>query len=127
MLDRDDLSGSYGESSTSYSSTKGTGGSDTFNTTIEAGAYVGFEHDFEVFGVKVASVEAELAITAGFTYEMEESSMLEQTVTYTTVAGQDTVAFFSIPLEIYEYTAFLPDGKGSYDEQTMSVSIPRGL
>ena len=125
LLDRDDLSGSYGESTTSYSSTKGEGGADTFNSTIEAGVYVGFEHDFEVFGVKVASIEAEVAVTGGFTYETEESSMLEQTVTYTTVAGQDTVAFYSIPLEIYEYSAFIPDGKGGHTEQKMSVNIPR--
>lgn len=125
LLGRDDLSGNYVESATTYSSTTGTGGGDTTNLTIEAGAYVSFEQEFSVFGVVVASVEAEVAITAGFTYEMEKTSMLEQTVTYRAAAGEDMIAFFSIPLEIYEYSAFMPDGSGGYTEQAMTINIPR--
>lgn len=122
---RDDLSGSYGESSTSYSSSSGSGGGVTANATIKAGAYISFEQSISVFGVEVAKVEAEASITAAFTYEFEKISMLEQEITYSAVAGEDMVAFYSIPLEIYEYTAYTPDGNGGYQEQLMTVSVPR--
>lgn len=124
LLNRNDLSGSYAESTTSYSSTKGSGGGDTFNSTIEAGVYVSVEQEFSVFGVTVASAEAEASITAGFTYETESTSNLEQTISYSATSGEDMVAFFSIPLEIYEYDAYTLDENGEYVNQTMTVSIP---
>ena len=125
LLNRDDLSGNYAESTTSYSSTTGEGSGDTFNTTIEVGAYVSFEQSFSVFGVEVAKVEAEVSVAAGFTYETEKTSTLEQTVSYSATSGEDMVAFYSIPLEIYEYTAYTANGDGTYTKQAMTVNIPR--
>ncbi|MCI5625524.1 MAG: hypothetical protein MR327_06525 [Clostridiales bacterium] len=116
LLDRDDLSGNYPESTTSYSSSTGSGGGSTGSTTISVGAYVSYEQDIKIFGVTVASWEAEATITAGFTWETEHTSTLEQTVTYSATSGEDKVAFYSIPMEIYEYTSYVPDGKGGYDK-----------
>ena len=62
LMERDDLSGSYGESSTSYSKTEGGSSGVTATATISLGAYIGFEQEFSVFGVKVASVEAEITL-----------------------------------------------------------------
>ena len=59
LLDRDDLSGNYPESTTSYSSSTGSGGGSTGSTTISVGAYVSYEQDIKIFGVTVASWEAE--------------------------------------------------------------------
>lgn len=70
LLDRDDLSGNYPESTTSYSSSTG-------STTISVGAYVSYEQDIKIFGVTVASWEAEATITAGFTWETEHTSTPE--------------------------------------------------
>ena len=124
LLDRDDLSGNYAESSTTYSTSKGTENGTTSSSTISVGAYVSFEQEFSVFGVKIGSVEAEAAFTSGFTYETEHTSSLEQSITYETTSGEDRVAFYSIPMEIYEYTSYIPDGKGNYTEVTSTVSIP---
>ena len=124
LLDRDDLSGNYAESSTTYSSMKGTENGTSSSSTISVGAYVSFEQEFSVFGVKIGSVEAEAAFTSGFTYETEHTSSLEQSITYETTSGEDRVAFYSIPMEIYEYTSYIPDGKGSYTKVTSTVSIP---
>lgn len=124
LMERDDLSGSYGESSTSYSKTEGGSSGVTATATISLGAYIGFEQEFSVFGVKVASVEAEIAIKTSFTYDFEYTSSLEQTVTYTAAAGEDMVAFYSIPLEIFEFEASVPDGEGGYKTQIMNVNIP---
>lgn len=54
------------------------------------------------------------AFTSGFTYETEHTSSLEQSITYETTSGEDRVAFYSIPMEIYEYTSYIPDGTGKY-------------
>ena len=124
LLNRDDLSGNYAESTTSYASTKGSGSGSTTSATLTVGAYVSFEQEFSVFGVKVASVEAEATITAGFTWETETTSTLEQTIEYTAAAGEDMVAFYSIPMEIYEYTSHVPDGKGNYEQVLTTVNIP---
>ena len=124
LLDRDDLSGNYGESTTSYSSTKGSGSGSTSSVTISVGAYVSYEQDFKVFGVTVASVEAEAVVKAGFTWDTETTSTLEQTITYTASSGEDMVAFYSIPMEIYEYKSYVPDGSGEYDEVLTTVNIP---
>lgn len=62
--------------------------------------------------------------TSGFTYETEHTSSLEQSITYETTSGEDRVAFYSIPMEIYEYTSYIPDGTGKYTEVTSTVSIP---
>lgn len=124
LLNRDDLSGNYAESSTTYSSMKGTENGTSSSSTISVGAYVSFEQEFSVFGVKIGSVEAEAAFTSGFTYETEHTSSLEQSITYETTSGEDRVAFYSIPMEIYEYTSYIPDGTGKYTEVTSTVSIP---
>ena len=76
LLNRDDLSGNYAESSTTYSSMKGTENGTSSSSTISVGAYVSFEQEFSVFGVKIGSVEAEAAFTSGFTYETEHTSSL---------------------------------------------------
>jgi len=124
LLGRDDLSGNYAESTTSYSSTTGGGSGSTATATITAGAYVAFEQEFSVFGVVIASMEAEAVVTAGFTWDTERTSTLEQTVTYSAASGEDMVAFYSIPLEIYEYNSYVPDGKGGYDKVITTVNIP---
>lgn len=116
--------GNYAESSTTYSSMKGTENGTSSSSTISVGAYVSFEQEFSVFGVKIGSVEAEAAFTSGFTYETEHTSSLEQSITYETTSGEDRVAFYSIPMEIYEYTSYIPDGTGKYTKVTSTVSIP---
>lgn len=124
LINRDDLSGSYAESTTTYSKTTGSGSGTNISSTITLGAYVSFEHDFEVFDVKVASVEAEAQITSNFTFDWETESTLEQTITYSATAGEDMVSFYSIPMEIYEYTSYVADGAGGYDKVLTTVNIP---
>lgn len=129
-LSSDELSGSYMESSTGYSSSTGTGSEKTTSHTLSIGAYVSFEHDFEVLGVKVAGMETEFSYTCGLTWETTKSSMMEMTVSYETVAGQDSVAFYSIPMEYYVYDSYVPvinETTGEvirYDKQKMSVNLP---
>ena len=124
LLERDDLSGNYAESGTSYASSSGSGGGSTTSATITAGAYVSIEKKFTVFGVEVAKIENETVITGGCTWDFEKTSTMTQSVEYGTTAGSDAVAFYSIPTEIYGYTVFSPDGEGGYDESAMTITIP---
>ena len=124
LMNRTDLSGGYAQSATTYSKTTGSGDGTTVSSTITLGAYVSFEHDFEVLGVKIASIEAEAQVTANFTFDWEKESTLEQTITYSATAGEDMVSFYSIPMEIYEYTSNVPDGKGGYTKVLTTVNIP---
>jgi len=118
----------YMEASTEYTSSSGSSTGESSSDTLSIGAYVSFEHDFEVFGVKVASMEAEVAYTHGFTWETENTSTLEQSVSYGTDVGQDAVAFYSIPMEVYVYKSYNPvidsNNNITYEEQLMTVNIP---
>ncbi len=124
-LDCGDLSGSYMDSSTSYSSTTGSGSGSSQSVTISAGVSIGSSttiFDTVSFGWEVNA-------SYGFTYETAQSSSLNMAVTYSTIAGQDTVVFYSIPMEVYYYDAYYPitDSSGNivkYDKQTITVNIP---
>lgn len=118
-----------GNSDTSYSSTTGSEQGSSSSNTISAGAYFGIDADVTVFGVKVASFEMETEYSHGWTWATEKASSLEQTITYGTAAGEDAVAFYSIPMEVYEYTLSTPVTNESnvvtgYTDQTMTVNIP---
>ena len=124
LLDRDDLSGNYAESTTSYSSTTGSESGSTGGTTITVGAYVSFEQEISVFGVKIGQTEAEAVVTSGFTWETEKTSSLEQTVSYSATSGEDKVALYSIPMEIYQYESYVPDENGNYEKVITEVNLP---
>lgn len=124
LLDRDDLSGNYAESTTSYGTTKGSGDGVTANASLFAGAYASFEHEIKVFGITIATIEASETITASFTYEFEKTSTLEQSIEYATSVGSDAVVLYSIPMVVYVYEAYTPDGNGGYDQQVMTITSP---
>lgn len=124
LLDRDDLSGNYAESTTSYASTTGSESGSTGGTTITVGSYLSFEQEISVFGVKIGKTEAEAVVTHGFTWETEKTSSLEQTVAYSATSGEDKVALYSIPMEIYQYESYIPDENGKYEKVITEVNLP---
>ncbi len=124
LMNRDDLSGAYIQSETSYAKTEGSSDGAVASTSIWAGAYASLEQDITIFGIKIGSIEASSTIKAKFTYEFEMNSTLEQTVAYSTSVGADAVVLYSIPTVVYEYTAYTPDGKGGYNAQAMTITSP---
>ena len=122
LLEKDDLSGFYEGSITSYGKTKGSGSSNSKAATISAGAYIKYEHDFSVFGVKVASIEAEIETMAHFTTEFEQACEISYTTEYTTSSGADAVVFYSIPYEFYEYDmVYYCNGEKYTNKQTIAI------
>lgn len=114
-----------GNATTSYGTIEGSSSSKTSSSTISAGGYVSFEQEFSFFGFSAASVEAETEFSHAWTRETEEISSRTQTIEYGTVGGQDTVAIYAIPIDIYEYTLYTPgDSPGEWESQIMNVSIP---
>jgi len=125
LLGRDDLAGSYAESETSYSSSEGSSDGVIAHASINAGVYASMEQDISIFGVKIGSVEAELAFHAEFTWETQYTTELNQTIEFQTTPGEDVVALYSIPMEIYEYEATMLDSDtGEFVTQVMSVNVP---
>lgn len=118
-----------GNSSTSFTASDGTGTGTSKSDTLSIGAYFGIDQDITVLGVKVASFEMELEYKHGWTWETEKNSMMTQSITYTSIAGQDSVAFYSIPMEIYEYELNTPivdanDIVIGYNTQIIALNIP---
>ena len=108
------------ESSTSYATTKGEGSGTSYSNSFSVGVYTSWEKTWSILGVELASAEAEFSINNTFTWETQKTSSLEYEVTYSTMAGLDTVVLYSMPIETYVYEATMPDGT----TQTMTVNIP---
>jgi len=116
-------------SSTSFTASDGSSTGTTKSDTLSIGTYFGIDQDITVFGVKVASFEMELAYRHDWTWEVAESETMTQSITYTSIAGQDSVAFYSIPMEIYEYELKTPivdenDVIVGYNTQIIAMNIP---
>ena len=121
--------GHVGNSATSFTASDGVGSGATKSDTLSIGTYFAIEHDVEVFGVKVASYEMELAYRHDWTWETSRMSSMTQSITYTSIAGQDSVAFYSIPMEVYEYELKTPivdenDEVTGYSTQIIALNIP---
>ena len=124
-LANDDDDSQMIESSTAYSSTKGSGGGSTYSNSFSVGVYTSWEKTWSMLGVELASAEAEASINNTFTWETQKTSSLEYEVEYATMAGVDTVVMYSMPVETYVYEAQIPNKNGDgYDTQTMTVNIP---
>ncbi len=113
-----------GNSETSYASSTGSGSSGSSSKTISAGIYCSLEEEFSFYGLKAASFEVEREVTFAFTKEYEQSKETTQTIEYSTMGGQDTVVLYSIPIDVYYYTAYMPTDSGEPETQTMTVSVP---
>lgn len=117
-----------GNSETVFASSAGTSQGGITSATLTVGAYLTFETGFKIFGYDAAKFEAEAELTASFTVEQERMSTMTQTVEYATTGGQDTVALYSLPMDVYVYTAYVPvsqdNGSVEWEEQTMTVNVP---
>lgn len=128
-LYNNEIGGGTEPSSTSYGTTKGTGGGSSYSNTLSVGLYTSYEKSVSLFGVELFRYEAELEINNHMTWETLNTSTIEQSVSYETLSGQDTVVFFSLPIETYVYEQTYPvtDKDGNFlrtETQSMTVNIP---
>ena len=96
---------------TAYGKGSSSGTSGTAGGSLKLGTYVSFEQDFSVFGVKVASIEAEAQSTHAFTYDYEHTKTKELNITYSGSAGDDYAVVYAVPYMEYQYETWVPGYK----------------
>ena len=94
----------YGKGSSSSSSA-------IAGTSLKVGTYVSFEQDFSVFGVKVASIQAEAQSTHEFEYEFQSTKEKSIEVRYSGSAGDDYAVVYAVPYVEYQYETWVPGYK----------------
>ena len=99
------------QSQTAYGTGHGTSTTATAGASLTLGTYVSFEQDFSVFGVKIASIEAEAQTKHSFEYGFEGSKEKEINITYSGSAGDDYAIVYAVPYIEYQYETWIPGYK----------------
>ena len=106
--DLEDTRGYINQGQTGYGKGKGSGSSATAGTSLSIGTYVSFEQDFSVFGVKIASIQAEAQTKHSFNYGYEHNQTVETEVNYSGSAGDDYAVVYAVPYMEYQYETWVP-------------------
>ena len=106
--DLEDTRGYINQGQTGYGKGKGSGSSATAGTSLSVGTYVSFEQDFSVFGVKIASIQAEAQTKHSFNYGYEHNQTVETEVNYSGSAGDDYAVVYAVPFMEYQYETWVP-------------------
>lgn len=119
--DLEDTRGYINQGQTGYGKGQGSGSSATAGTSLSVGAYVSFEQDFSVFGVKIASIQAEAQTKHSFNYGYEHNQTVETEVNYSGSAGDDYAVVYAVPYMEYQYETWvpgytLPEDQNKYNE-----------
>ena len=109
--DLEDTRGYINQGQTGYGKGQGSGSSATAGTSLSVGAYVSFEQDFSVFGVKIASIQAEAQTKHSFNYGYEHNQTVETEVNYSGSAGDDYAVVYAVPYMEYQYETWVPGYK----------------
>lgn len=96
---------------TAYGKGSGTTTITTAGGGLSIGTYVSFEQDFSVFGVKVASIEAEAQTKNSFNYAFEQQKKESISVAYSGSAGDDYALVYAVPFMEYQYETWVPGYK----------------
>ena len=106
--DLEDTRGYLDQGQTGLGKSKAAGDKVTAGGSLSLGTYVSFEQDFSVFGVKVASIEAEAQSKNSFTYAYEETKKKETEINYSGSAGDDYAVVYAVPYMEYQYETWVP-------------------
>ena len=93
---------------TAYGKGYGTGDKVTTGASLKVGTYVSYEQDFSIFGVKVASIQAEAQSTHEFEYGFEAEKQKSIDITYSGSAGDDYAVVYAVPYMEYQYETWVP-------------------
>ena len=107
--DLEDTRGYLDQGQTGLGKSKAADDKVTAGGSLSLGTYVSFEQDFSVFGVKVASIEAEAQSKNSFTYAYEETKKKETEINYSGSAGDDYAVVYAVPYMEYQYETWVPE------------------
>ena len=99
----------YDRGTTSYSTTQGSGGSQSQMVTISAGIVFGFEHEFSFLGLGKTGLEMNTSLSASFGIGWETSKEYSFTETYDSDGDEDRVYLTMTPYTKYHYDMFVPE------------------
>ncbi len=111
-----------GNSSTSFSSLEGSGDGSGVTSTFTSGAYMNMSSELSIFGLDIVSVETSMEFTSSLTEDFQNTATVEYKTTYSSYGGQDTVAMYCIPQDVYHYTVY-PEGD-SQNSFSMEYVVP---
>jgi len=136
-LGSDQLSGTYMESTTGYASSKGNTFENHHGVSRGVGAYFSVDLGKSIavgppgamLVESVYSAEIEASVMANLSYEYTHGREEVHTVSYETNVGEDSVVFFSIPVEYYNYDLYSPivDESGAiigYTRDDFTINVP---
>jgi len=119
VVSTDSLS-NYG---TSFSLSSGTSSSTTGSFSVNASFSIGLSVETPLWG-SAGSTEAKATFGASFTYASEKSKETTVTKSYSCVAGEDTVIFTCIPVDVYTYKVIRSSNSAAIGD-ILTVNVPR--
>lgn len=113
-----------GCSSTEITSGEGSSSETHGNVTVTAGAYISLEQEVTaIFNWTKAEASAE--ITASYAWDYSHEKEVTKAITYGTIGGQDSVAIYTVPVDVYMYEMWVPGTGGVGGSwQTMNHCFP---
>jgi hypothetical protein len=115
-----------GDSESLYYTIEGTSYSESESETFRVGAHVGvaYSWEFKLFGIGVENtLSLEMETEFEFTNETEEVISQEIELGFGAMGGQDTVALYMVPVEVFSYNLKIPDGNGGYNTEETQLLI----
>ncbi len=106
--DLEENRGYLNQSETSYGKSQSDGTIITSGGQITAGMYMSFSQDISVFGVKIASFEAEGQYTHKFSHEFDYEDTVTESIAYSASAGDDYAVVYTVPYMDYQYQVWVP-------------------
>lgn len=106
--DLEENRGYLNQSETSYGKSSSDGTIITSGGKVTAGMYMSFSQDISVFGVKIASFEAEGQYTHTFSHEFDYEETVTESIAYSASAGDDYAVVYTVPYMDYQYQVWVP-------------------
>ncbi len=117
LMERDDLSGAYNESTTSYGTSSSSGTVDGHTGTFTIGPVVEVTTPASTFTFNAETLY-------NMTHTVETNHNTTYSIEYTASTGDDIIVLYSVPTAIYSYKLYNVDEHGNVNEEDLDVSIP---
>ena len=104
----EDLKDEYRETlgGTTFGTGKGSGSGSNVQGSTRAGAYISYEQDISIFGIKIGSVEAEAASMLEWSWGVEKSTEYTYDMEFDGGRDSNQVVLICTPVTIYHYDAY---------------------
>ena len=104
----EDLKDEYRETlgGTTFGTGKGSGSGSNVQGSTRAGAYISYEQDISIFGIKIGSVEAEAASMLEWSWGVEKSTEYTYDMEFDGGRDENQVVLICTPVTIYHYDAY---------------------